>query len=553
MQALLKFARKNKYLLLIIFVSVLPVIPFFAKGGLLHTHDGLVHLPRLAAYFKALSDGNFPVRYAGYLNYGYGLPLFNFIYQFPYMVGSVFLFLGFGLVNSFKISLTLSFILSGVFMYLFGKEYFEDERKGILVALFYQFAPFRMVEVLVRGSYGEVYTYAFIPLVFLGLLKIQKGNISKGFILSSLATSLLVISHNSVSLLYFGVAFLYLIFTTKKIKTFLISVFSLIYGLLISSFYWVPAIYEHKYTYGNLFMEKLYQEHFVPIQNFFIPNLTNNPALLTEGIATYIGLFQTLGLVLALILIFRRKIEDRKTRRIFYLGLVLFLISLFFMTRTSSFIWAMPQADLLRQFQFPWRFLSIVVVGLSFLAVSLPIFDRRFREKYAFAGLIIFIVLSTAFYWKASLGYKKIDENYYMNFPLNTTYYGETDLIWSAGPAKSYPKEKIEVISGSGQIYNLEVKNQSGVFSTESEEKMTLLSNTQYYPGWRAYVDGKETPIQFQDPNHRGLLVFDVPKGSHTVKLIFEETKLRYVVDSISLVTFVMLIPAVFFIRKKWS
>src|SRR5690348_1138562 len=143
------FLKKHQFLLVVFFTSLLPFIPFFITNDLLHTHDGLVHLPRLAAYFKALSEGNFPVRFAGYLNYGYGLPLFNFIYQTPYLVGSAFLLLGFSLVNAFKFSLLLSFILSGIFMYLFGTEYFEDQKKGFLMCIFYQFTPFRLVELMV--------------------------------------------------------------------------------------------------------------------------------------------------------------------------------------------------------------------------------------------------------------------------------------------------------------------------------------------------------------------------------------------------------------------
>ena len=135
------------YYLLIIGFSLLPLVNIFINTDLVHTHDGLVHLPRMGAYFKALTDGQMPVRWAGDLNFGYGMPLFNFIYQLPYFISSVFLFLGFGLVNSFKITLSLSFLLSGVFMFAFAKKFFGDENRAFLVTIFYQFAPFHLIEL----------------------------------------------------------------------------------------------------------------------------------------------------------------------------------------------------------------------------------------------------------------------------------------------------------------------------------------------------------------------------------------------------------------------
>ena len=54
--------------------------------------------------------------------------------------------------------------------------------------------------------------------------------------------------------------------------------------------------------------------------------------------------------------------------------------------------------------------------------------------------MCILIIASTVFYWKPAEGFDKVNEEYYWNFPLNTTYYGETDVIWSAGAFKKYPK-----------------------------------------------------------------------------------------------------------------
>lgn len=540
---------KYRYIIFLIIASILPIIPFFVSQDLLHTHDGLVHVPRLAAYYHALSDGHFPVRFAGYLNYGYGLPLFNFIYQTPYLIGSVFLFIGFSLINAFKLSLVLSFLISGIAMYFFAKEYFGDERKALLVAVFYQFAPFRIVELLVRGSYGEVYTYAFFPFILYGIARVANKRLVSGFAVISLSTFLLIISHNSVSLLFFFASLLFAVLVSNNLKKIIVSCGALILGVGCAAFYWIPAILEHKYTYGNLYMQNLYKEHFVPVVNFFIPNFTNDPSLQTGGIATFIGFFHFLAIVLCVFLY--KKNKDKRFRQIIFYSAILLVVSFFFMLPVSTFIWESSHASLLRQFQFPWRFLALVVVATSLLSVSYSYKFKFLSKNIFYFSFLVMVIFSVAFYFRPSLGYKKVNESYYWNFPLNTTYYGETDVIWSAGPAKSYPKAQIEIISGSGKIKNILKKNQIITFKSISNESLSLVSSTQYYPGWKVFIDKKEVPIQFQDPNHRGLIVFSIPKGEHDAVIRFDETKLRFVANMISIISLAIIIPLAKLINKR--
>lgn len=540
--------RVKHYLLFILVLSLLPLVSIFATQDLLHTHDGLVHLPRMGAYFKAFMDGQFPVRWAGDLNHGYGMPLFNFIYQLPYMLSSFFLFLGFSLASAFKVTLALSYLLSGIFMFLFARAFLNDDKKAFLVAVFYQFAPFRLVELLIRGSFGEVYTYTFLPLVLFGLIRIlQKPRVSY-FTLTSFSSAFLILSHNSVSLLFFGTCTLFVFLFAKTKKAVFLALCALAIGLALASFYWMPAIFEHRYTYGDLFMKNLYKNHFVPFQNFFIPNFTNANFLKTEGISVQIGFFHILAIVIAIGLLIVRKEQELFFKKITIFCLILVAASFFFMLPVSRFAW--EQVSYLRQFQFPWRFLSIISFASSLLAVhylSLSIFNKR----NIFIILTILTVISTVYYWRPSLGYDKIDEGYYWNFPLNTTYYGETDVIWSGGPAKSYPKERIEIISGEGSTSGFKKKSQLQTFQVLALTDIVLVDHTQYFPGWRVFVDGKEVPIQFQDPSWKGEITFPVAKGKHDVRVSFGETKIRFITDIISVVCLVALIAVWFLKRKK--
>ena len=533
----MKFIR---YYFLILILSCLPFIGIFLTSLLPHTHDGLVHLARIAAYFKALQDGQFPVRWAGDLNYGYGMPLFNFMYQMPYIISSFVVFLGVGLVNAFKITLVLSFLLSGIFMFGFSLSFFKDIKKAFLITIFYQFFPFRLVEILIRGSFGEVYAYAFFPLVLWGaVLLFEKVNF-RNILITSLGTALLILSHNALSLVFFLITVAFILFFAGKPKNYRYPFFALFLGLLMSSFYWVPAIFEHHYTYGDLFMKDLYISHFPPIQNSFVPNFFNSASLQTGGISIQFGLFHTLVLALTLIVLFSQRVKkiDKK--------LFIFFTALFIMQPISKPLW--EKMALLRQFQFSWRLLSVIGFATSMMSVSIFYFGF-FKKNIVYFSLLFLLIFSTIYYWRPILGWDKINEDHYWNFPLTTTYFGETDLIWSEGPAKKYPLQRVEVIDGKGVVGKITKRSNMLVFKTNNETPIKVVTHIQYFPGWRAYVDQKQVPIQFQYQVYRGLIVFEVPLGQHEIKLSFGESKIRFIADMLTVVGFIVLTSLGFLLK----
>src|SRR3989344_5590527 len=83
-------------------ISIPILLPYF-HAGYFPTHDGQWAVVRLADMYRTVKDLQIPARYSGYLNAGYGYPLFNFAYPFPYYVGLIPLSLGFGFVGSIKI------------------------------------------------------------------------------------------------------------------------------------------------------------------------------------------------------------------------------------------------------------------------------------------------------------------------------------------------------------------------------------------------------------------------------------------------------------------
>ena len=73
-------------------------------------------------------------------------------------------------------------------------------------------------------------------------------------------------------------------------------------------------------------------------------------------------------------------------------------------------------------------------------------------------------------------------------------------------------------------------------YIVSSSERIRLLENTLYFPGWRVSVDNKPVDVQFQDPEYRGLMTFFMPSGTHIVKLQYQESKLRVLGDTLSVI-----------------
>ena len=526
---------------------LLPLIPLFLTSDMVHTHDGPVHIARIAAYVKALADGQLPPRWAGELNYGYGTPIFIFMYPLPYLLGSLFVALGANLALSFKLILSTSFVLSGIFFYGWMRALTKNNTFALVTTFVYQFAPYRFAELTVRGSMAEAFGFAFTPLVLWMLNRFHIKPTAGRAAAISLATLLLVLSHNSISLVFFGIICLYVLLTKTSARTKLWSGAALAAGLGLAAFYWIPALIEHRYTYGDLFMKDMFRDHFAPLSQFFLPNFTNAESLQTGGVVMWLGLTQTLAIPVAVWALLKKKVKGTEKTLIVF-GLMTFAVSMFFMTPVSKILW--EHISFLRQFQFPWRLLASCALATAVLSLAYPAIPTL-KTKAGIVLLLVITMLSTLYYWNPPLGFDKIDEGYFWDYPLNTTFFGEADVIWSAGPAGNFPKDRIEVVSGHALVTNFVRHTDWHTFTVEAHGQTTLVSHTQYFPGWRVVVDGQKVPIQFQDQNARGLLLFTVPDGIHTVEIRFGRSKTRLAAELISVITALSLIGAIRIWGKK--
>ena len=519
----------NFYLFVIIIVTVCIFFlwPLFRQGFYV-THDSEPQLARMTAVYKAVVDGHIPARWAGDLNYRYGIPSPNFFFPLNGYLNTLLHLIGFSFQDSYKILMGVSLIASTVFFYLWMTELF-GRKIALLTSFFYGLAPYHLLDIYVRGQLGEMLAFVFIPLVFFFIERNKKMPTTRNIILGAVSYALLVLSHNVLGLVFSFIAALYIIVCSwKKWKQIAISASMMFFGLLLSSFFWLPALYENRYINSELFVGGFFRDHFInPSRLFYAPWGFGSDINKLGGLAPYIGVIQGF-LLLSSTFVFIT--SQKKRSMVFWFFITVF--SIFMTLPLSSFLW--ESVNFIEQFQFPWRFLAIVSLSGSVLIGHV----LSVLRPYALPVFLTFCAVLLSFPLVKVHSFTDKPDQFYLRYSGTGAYHGESTTIWTAGDASLFPKAPIEIIDGKGGVANYYRKTQEHQFSVQADSPVKIVDNTTYFPGWHVYVDGVETPIEFQDANHRGLITFNVLQGKHAVSVIFEETKIRLLADTLSISVF---------------
>lgn len=532
------------YLLVILTLSLFICIPFF-RSGFFPTHDGEWAVVRLGAMHRSFIDKHIPARWAGNQNFGFGYPLFEFTYPFPYYLGEAFKLGGLGLISSVKAVFVSSVLLSGVSMFLLAKEFFGN-MGGLVSSLFYIYAPYRLVNLYVRGSIGESLSLAIFPILFLLLYKIYKKNSLLYSGLFSLLFGVLLLTHNVTALVFtpfLGAFGLFLLVKHKNkrqfFKTLLLS-FSL--GILLSSFFLIPALAEKSNIYLSQARISDIKDHFVSFDKLIIPSWDYGAYGTLDSFSPQIGWVHLISLVLALVIIFL----TRKNKFIFKTSLfflVSFLILIFLMLPDSFFFW--NNFPLFSDVDFPWRLLTPLIFFMSFLIGAVALNTRSAAAGLVLAALAIWFNFSYA----APKSYIETADSYYFTNDATTTSKDELMPLWVKEKPVKRPEEKVQVISGDAKVNIVKSSSIETSFEVTAKDESILWLNTIYYPGWVLNVNNQ--PIVFNYANPMGIMEFKVPPGISMVKAAFTETPLRIFSNIISLGSLFLILLLIFSSRFK--
>ncbi len=531
----------NKRLLFPLFLMILSLFPLrsLLSPGLPVTHDGQDHVARIANFYQSLSEGNIIPRWGNNLNWGFGHPVLMFLYPLPSYIASFFHAIGFSLVDSVKLVFAFGYAASILAMYWFVKD-FWGTIPGIVAAILYGFAPYRFVNLYVRGAIGEHVSFIFLPLILWGIADLarKKRKILWGLFFS-LSLAGLLLSHNAVSIMMIPcIVFfvLYMMIHTKQKKRFLVFVFLFgMYSVLLSAFFLFPAFFEGKYTLRDIVTKGEIGQRMVPFASFL-----RSPWNYGGGNEF------TKEIGMPMIILFFLTIFIKKKGLIFGLW-AMFCGYLVLMTSPSLPIW--EKISLLQKFQFPWRLLVMTTFIGSLIGASVIVQVRKRYQSILGLLLCVIAVVSTAHMWKPK-AYKTYDESFFTGVYKSTTDTGESSPIWSVRFMEFEPSSHMEIAEGNAIIKEQRRITTMREYHVIAKERTRLVENTLYFPGWNVFVNNQRADIEFQDPRWRGRITFWVDQGEHAIRIVFQDTKFRMISTIVSMASVILLFPLLILARQ---
>ncbi len=541
----------NIFWLGLILIAVLFQTRFLFGPGL-HTFSDEAHIANLHQMISGFEAGQLPPRWAPNMFFNYGHPMFNFYYPLPYYFGALINSLfGVSLIASLKWIFIAGTFLSGLFLYLLVRQ-FGSPLISLTSAIVYLYTPYRAVDLYVRGAIGEIWAFAFIPLTLLAFLKLMKKLDLKSIIFASFSLGGLILSHNVIGflsipfLIFFVIS--YLIFYSsaniqKQLKYLFLSIFL---GLLITSFYWLPALVEKKYVQSGTPFNPF--DHFPFVRQLVIPSWGYGASVWgpDDDMSFQIGVVNLLVVALSLVIMVTnfKKINKKKWFWLILFGpLGLFV---FMMNIRSGFIWnSLPISDYI---QFPWRFLLFTTLITSLMTATI-----KFLSKQLQTTLAVFIILSSVVF---NINYfkphqvRRVGDDYYLEKFLNNAVDYLPLTIWTKEKPDKAPEQKLELRFPGQIIKTIRDNPISYQVEYQSSENVDSYFNSFYFPGWEAKVDSQHLEARPDGP--LGKIKLNLPKGEHKLTIAFVDTPIREWTEIISLVSFWLLLMFYILPLKKW-
>lgn len=542
---------------------VILVVPTFwrmLRSGIYTIQDP--HFFRLVEFDKCIKDFQIPCRWSADAGLGYGEPLFNFYGQLPYAVGEVFHLVGFSYIDSLKTIFIISLVGSAIAMYFFSRYLWGSSWAGFLSAIIYTYAPYRAVDVWVRGALPEALAFVIFPLIMWRVdVFIDKGKI-RDLLWSSLLIALLILIHN-LSLLLFapvlGIWIIFKLFLTKQWRRILqfILIFLLAGGL--AAFYILPVLFEVRYVNLESTIKGYFdfRGHFTNVNQLLLSRFWGYGASVfgpEDDLSLAVGYVQwILPIILLFFPLLRKKIWQYKY---LYILVALGWFSLFLTHNKSTFIW--QNIGPMAYFQFPWRFLTMAVFCFALAGGALALFLNQNTSQQALGmngsrnklvpkgilrslfvqqqQIITLLIVSLAIF----LNYSFFKEDIWLSVNDSNLTKGqewENQMRMSIGDY--WPKfgsvPATVAFQSSEEIDLMEKRSNVAQFKLKSDGKIEFPIT--YFPGWIGWADGKKIEVY---PGENGLVSSSIPNKTSSVTLRFQNTPIRTVGNYLSIVSIIV-------------
>lgn len=552
-------------ILVIVLLANLPEITNFSH----YQHDYVFHLNRILSIEDALFNGAFPVRIHFRLLHGYGFANSIFYGDILLYIPAILYHMGMPLYMAYKCYLIFVNTMTVCIAFWCFEKISADKSAALLGTLVYALAPYRLINMFIRGAVGEYTAMAFMPLAAYGFYSIYKKENNKTLHVADVLPLVLGISGIVGShTLSIGIVMIFLILfciicirKTFMPKRFVGLVKAVLLVVCLNAWFIVPFLdyarlpfkYQDKKVWMHvkgLYLSQIFSIFYADLPGTSGIGLSHRMPLLVGGAFLFAG-----GLFLYL---YHKKREclSKESKIFFGLG----TLATFFATVYCPWQWSWKLGEkihaILNKIQFPWRYLSIAVVCFSFLTVLLwSVLKKTFSKKiiYIYTAVVTGLcVIPTSLFYTDFLNHWE-ENRYYSESDINSDNIMD-DFYLPIGTeiAQLNLKEPVMEDAESGAAVYFCEKSHNNFYITleNASNNMQLLSAPLVnYKGYAAYDrDTGETFKIIDSANHT--LQVQIPAGySGTLKVEFREPWYWRTAEVVSLITILFICGDIIFYK----
>lgn len=515
----------------------------FLSSTLVNGHDTEVHGVHLANYYLALKQGQLPPQWAPNMNHGFGYPVFIYSYHLPYILGLV----PYALTNSVEIGMNFTYLvalLAAIFGIYFLVWSLSDRKVGVLASLVFVLSPYYLFDLYIRGSISDLLFISFLPWVLFFLSKPKKLSAFDhlGLMLSLVA---MMLSHQSAYLvglpLLLSWVWLRMKIDKSERSVVVSKVIPIIFSLLITAFYWLPAIAEVNLIEVAGSSHSSTQSGFINLKNIFwslwdcadfcytgqarpLPTFAGPVVLFLLSLSAYVLWFSKNK---------KLKQEDR-LELVFWLSIA--VVTFILMSPISLVVWKnLPLAGMI---EFPWQLLWLPTLSA---AMSLAILSKSYSYASKIGMVVISLIVGQSLF---GLVMWKVPQSRFSKSLIDWLHFGEITSNYEGVLPKTFDSHKSlklddrVIVRAVGEMIFPDIRQeepnsygQSDIsFWSGTEMRYVVnapqtgyaVQRTMYFPGWRAKVNGEETDIFYTDEEFPGRILLPIEAGESQIEAYYE-------------------------------
>lgn len=544
----MKHPKTWQLLLALLFLAALPTLSNW-RTGVFESGDFGFHTQALTQFYDSLAAGILFPRWVADFCGKFGSPEFRFFYYLPYYIASFFHFIGFSIINSMKLFLSLTYIMAVVTMFCWLRSEF-DERSAFIGSIFYIFTPYFLTTLHFTHAIGELLALMLAPLLLLSIRKyLLKQNLRSFFWITFFYT-LIILSHHIAPVLLAPLLLAYTFIRKQHIRQGIDVLLALGLAQLLTAFHWLPILLDSKLIQQSTTQTLLFH----PYSTLFFSHWKFG--LLFQG--SHGEIQPTLGYMHLIFILLSMRFFKRFSnaeRQLSIVCISILIMCLFLLYPLTYPLWL--RLPLMHNFQFASRLLWLTTILTAPLAAMVTAYAFKYIERSKwkskesiFAAVLCgSVILPTVLNWGNRGMIPDInDQITRLQAPERCDKVTLPLALHFDAIPKVARSENIEVVTGQADITQTFRNAERHTYIINATTPSIVKENTMYFPGWYVTINGKVATVQH--PDRVGQMFVNVPAGRNIMDFVYGFTFAEWLGQGISIITLIFTSFVIIFLNS---